>query len=81
MGLDPEKVESVVLLNPIDYSTYDGKEIILDIKVAFDERQIINVEMQVALNKGREWYKNRSLLYLCRCIKFILEISISMFYI
>ena len=67
MGLDPEKVESVELLNPIDYSTYDGKEIIMDIKVVLDDSQIVNVEMQVSLNKGREWWKNRSLLYLCRC--------------
>ena len=66
MGLDPDKVESVVLLNPIDYSSYDGKEIILDVKVIIDEKHIVNVELQMGYKYGKQWWINRSLLYLCR---------------
>ena len=40
---------------------------LLDIVVVLNDGSIVNVEMQVSLNKGREWWKNRSLLYLCRC--------------
>ena len=67
MGLEEAEVDSVMLLNPIDYRTYEAKEIILDIKVMLNNSQIINVELQVLIGKRRKWWKNRSLLYLCRC--------------
>lgn len=60
-------IYSVHLENPIDYRTFSGKEIILDIKILLNDDSIINFEMQLGFSPSRLWWINRSLLYLCRC--------------
>ncbi len=62
-GLDPSTVKKVTLMNPIDYSAYNRKEIILDVKVLLNNNEIMDIELQ--LYYTIEW-KLRSLLYLCR---------------
>lgn len=62
-GLKPDDIRSVILLNPIDYGYYAGKEIIFDVKVEMNSSEIIEVELQLYFDK--DWEK-RSLLYLCR---------------
>ena len=62
-GLDPKKVMEVELTNPIDYSSYAGKEIILDVRVKLDDAELLDIELQLYV--GKDWEK-RSLYYLCR---------------
>ncbi|MBO6310941.1 MAG: PD-(D/E)XK nuclease family transposase [Oribacterium sp.] len=62
-GLDPNTIKEVKLMNPIDYGSYSGKEIILDIKVIFNNNEIMDIELQVYHDA---YWKQRSLLYLCR---------------
>ena len=62
-GLDPDTVKEVLLTNPINYSEYANKEIILDVKVILEKNEIIDIELQ--LYKDLYW-EGRSLLYLCR---------------
>jgi predicted transposase/invertase (TIGR01784 family) len=62
-GLDPSTVKEVTLTNPIDYSAYNHKEIILDVKVLLNNNEILDIELQLYYTV--EW-KLRSLLYLCR---------------
>jgi len=64
--IDPEEIISIRLLNPIDYRTYDAKEVVLDIKVELNENKLINVELQIHITTDSPWWINRSLLYLCR---------------
>ena len=65
-GLSPSEVREVLLLNPIDFRKYKGKEIILDLKVLLNNWKIINIELQIQLKYETIWWINRSLLYLCR---------------
>ncbi len=69
-GLDPNTVKDVELTNPIDYSMYTTKEIILDVKVSLNNNEIIDIELQMYVND--EW-KLRTLLYLCRSFDSINE--------
>ncbi len=69
-GLDPDTVKDVVLTNPIDYSMYATKEIILDVKVQLNNKEIIDIELQMYAKSS---WKLRSLLYLCRCFDSIGE--------
>ncbi len=69
-GLDPNTVKDVELTNPIDYSMYTTKEIILDVKVSLNNNEIIDIELQMYVND--EW-KLRTLLYLCRSFDSIKE--------
>ncbi len=62
-GLNPDDVKDVELMNPIDYSMYATKEIILDVKVSLNNNEVIDIELQ--MYKDRPW-EERSLLYLCR---------------
>lgn len=62
-GLKSEDVKEVELTNPIDYANYEGKEIILDVKVILNNNEIMDIELQLYV--GEEW-ERRSLLYLCR---------------
>ncbi len=62
-GLDPDTVQDVQLLNPIDYGTYNTKEVILDIKVIFNNSGIMDIELQMYHDA---YWEKRSLLYLCR---------------
>ena len=62
-GLDPAEVKDVELTNPIDYSLYTTKEIVLDVKVMLNNNEIIDIELQ--MYKDNNW-ELRSLLYLCR---------------
>ncbi len=62
-GLDPDTVKDVVLTNPIDYSMYATKKIILDVKVHLNNNEIIDIELQMYTDANWEL---RSLLYLCR---------------
>ena len=62
-GLRESEIRSVKLLNPIDYSEVLQKQITLDVRVALNNREVIDIEVQVA--KQDVWI-NRSLLYLCR---------------
>ena len=61
--LDPNSVQNVELTNPIDYGTYNAKEIILDIKVTFNNSDIMDIELQMYYDA---YWKERSVLYLCR---------------
>lgn len=56
-------VKEVDLLNPIDYKNYKEKEIILDIRVLFNNREIVNVEVQCY---RMDAWTDRSVYYLCR---------------
>ncbi len=69
-GLDPKTVKDVILTNPVDYSMYATKEIILDVKVSLNNNEIIDIELQMYV-KGS--WKLRTLLYLCRCFDSIGE--------
>ena len=62
-GLDPKNVKNVELTNPIDYASFNGKEIILDIKVLLNNNSILDIELQLYRCK---YWEHRSLLYLCR---------------
>lgn len=62
-GLDPDTVKEVSLTNPIDYSQYTNKEIILDVRVILNDAEIIDIELQLYPDK---YWEGRSLLYLCR---------------
>jgi predicted transposase/invertase (TIGR01784 family) len=62
-GLNSDDVKDVELMNPIDYSMYATKEIILDVKVSLNNNEVIDIELQ--MYKDRPW-EERSLLYLCR---------------
>ncbi len=62
-GLNPDDVKSVNILNPIDYGNYVSKEVILDVKVELNNNEILDVELQVYMDK---YWDRRSLLYLCR---------------
>lgn len=62
-GLDPKTIKEVTLTNPIDYGSYNGKEIILDIRVLFNNSEIMDIELQMYHDA---YWKQRSLLYLCR---------------
>ncbi len=66
LGIPLSDIRSVHLENPIDFRTYDAKELILDIKVLLNNDQMINFEMQLNISRGVTWWINRSLLYLCR---------------
>ncbi len=69
-GLDPKTVKEVTLTNPVDYSKYATKEVILDVKVSLNNNEIIDIELQMYV-KGS--WKLRTLLYLCRCFDSIGE--------
>ncbi len=62
-GFDPKDVRDVTLMNPIDYSMYTAKEIILDVKVELNNSELMDIELQ--MYKDMNW-EERSLLYLCR---------------
>ncbi|MBR5969670.1 MAG: PD-(D/E)XK nuclease family transposase [Lachnospiraceae bacterium] len=62
-GLQPSEVRSVKLLNPVDYNEVLGKHIVLDVRVEMNNREVLDIEIQVG--KKDEWI-NRSMLYLCR---------------
>ncbi len=61
--LNPEEIKEVVITNPIDYASYTGKEVILDVKVILNNEEILDIELQMYHDK---WWKERSLLYMCR---------------
>ncbi len=62
-GLDPKDIKEVIITNPIDYSAYAKKEVVLDVKVLMNDSEILDIELQLYYDK--HWEK-RSLLYLCR---------------
>lgn len=62
--LEPEKVHSAEITNPIELGTsINDKTFILDIRLSLNDNAVINLEMQV-INQ-RNWVE-RSLNYLCR---------------
>jgi predicted transposase/invertase (TIGR01784 family) len=63
MKLEPSEVKNVRVMNPINYGECVNKLIILDIKVDLDDREFIDVEIQIYID--HDWEK-RSLFYLCR---------------
>lgn len=64
LHLQPDQVSSATIENPILLGdAIDTKTYVLDIKVTLDNREVINLEMQV-VNEGN--WTDRSLLYLCR---------------
>lgn len=64
LHLEPERVRTVEIQNPINMSEdVTGKEFILDIQVVMNDSTLINLEMQV--NNEHNWTE-RSLSYLCR---------------
>ena len=62
-GLKPEQIDSVILNNPIDYGSYAGKEIVLDIKVLLNGGEILDIELQTYYDA---YWIERSLYYLSR---------------
>ena len=64
LGLSPDNVKDVRVLNTVDYgSVQSNKKIVLDIKVELNNSQILN--MEVMSYSAKHW-ENHSLLYLCR---------------
>ena len=64
LHLPPGKIQSASVENPIELGTHvEDKEFFLDVKVLFNNNEIVNLEMQVV--KKHNW-RDRSLLYLCR---------------
>ena len=64
LGISPEDIESIEILNPIELGKYiEDKDFILDLKVLLNNNTTILIEMQV-LNLGN--WPERSLGYLCR---------------
>ena len=64
LGLKPEEIQSVVILNPIELGkSIEAKDFILDIRVLLNDNTLINLELQV-INYGN--WPERSLGYLCR---------------
>ncbi len=62
-GLRSSEVKEVVVTNPIDYSEFTNKQIILDVKVLLNNNEILDIELQLYHDK---YWEKRSLLYLCR---------------
>lgn len=62
-GIPTDEVRSVRLLNPINYSFFDGKEFILDVLVELNSRKLLVIELQIYHDNN--WIM-RSLLYLGR---------------
>lgn len=61
--LKPQDVKSVVITNPIVLGRYpEDKTFILDVNVLLNNKQVINLEMQVV---KQDFWTNRSLSYLC----------------
>lgn len=64
LGLRPKAIRSIVIANPIEPgNTIDDKDALLDIKLILNNRQILNLEMQI---KNEHNWPERSLTYLCR---------------
>ncbi len=64
LEIAPETVDSVELMNPIDFSdSFSGKEVILDIKANLTNREIINIEVQAYHDT---YYPRRATIYLGR---------------
>lgn len=64
LSLPPDAIHSVVIMNTIEPGTViTDKSSILDIKLILNDRQILNLEMQV---KNEHNWPERSLSYLCR---------------
>ena len=64
LHLQPEKVQTVTIINPIVLGqAIDNKTFILDVRVLLDNSAVINLEMQIV--NYRNW-PERSLSYLCR---------------
>ena len=67
-GIEPEEVESIEVMNPIDLNKI-GKESVMDLKLTLNSGVIMNIELQMYMDSL--WIP-RSILYLCRafdCIK------------
>lgn len=64
LDISVDKVKDLVIQNPIELGKeIDSKTCILDIKVLLDDKQYINIEMQVS---KQDYWRERSLTYLCR---------------
>lgn len=64
LRLNPDDVQSVMILNPLEFGEQIlDKDHILDIKVLLNSQTIINIELQVRTQK---FWNDRSLSYLCR---------------
>lgn len=64
LGLHESEIISVKITNPVILGeSIEEKECRLDINISLNDRQHINLEMQIA---NRLNWQNRSLLYLCR---------------
>ncbi len=46
-GLNPDDVKEVLVTNSIDYAKYEGKQIILDIRVLLNSSEILDIELQM----------------------------------
>lgn len=61
-GIDSSTVKSIHVENPIKINALQ-KETEMDLKLTFNNNDIINIELQMYFDK---YWKNRSILYLCR---------------
>ncbi len=67
-GLEPDEVKSIHVENPIDLNNI-GKETVMDLKLTLNSGVIMNIELQMYMDK---LWGQRSILYVCRafdCIK------------
>lgn len=66
LHINTESIQQIDILNPIQPGdVIDEKSCILDVKLLFNNNQIINIEMQVS--REGDWVE-RSLVYLCRIV-------------
>ena len=64
LHLDKDEIHEVEILNPIILGAHvDDKDVILDVRVLFDNAATVDLEKQVANQKN---WKERSLYYACR---------------
>lgn len=68
-GIDPSTVKSIHVENPIDINSAQ-KETVMDIKLTLNSNEIINIELQLYIDK---YWKDRSILYLCRAFDSLKE--------
>ena len=64
LHLEPDSVQSVTLLNPIEFGDrMRDKNFILDVKVLLNNEAVMNIELQV---RAQQFWGDRSPSYLCR---------------
>ncbi len=64
LGIDPESIGEIQVLNPYDFGKQlDSKWVVLDLKLALENGEFVNIEIQVYSMK---YWADRSLFYMAR---------------